>query len=62
MDVFAVNSIAGLAEQPRYYSEYAGQVKCPECGGGWRSVYRLTVRAKGANANTNVFLEQVRRP
>jgi len=61
-DVLATTGIVGLAEQPRYFSEYAGQIKCPECGGGWRSAYRLTVRAKGANTNTVVFLEQVQRP
>ena len=61
-DVLSTTGIVGLAEQPRYFSEYAGQIKCPECSGGWRSAYRLTVRAKGANANTVVFLEQVQRP
>lgn len=61
-DVLSTTTIGGVAEQPRYFSEYAGQVKCPQCGGGWRSAYRLTARAKGGNVNTVAFLEQVRRP
>ncbi len=61
-DVSATTGISGVAEQPRYFSEYAGQVKCPECGGGWSSVYRITVRGKGSNGNTLMFLQQVQRP
>ncbi len=61
-DVAATTEIDGLAEEPRYYSEYAGEIKCPECTGGWKSAYRLTVRGKGGNTNTTVLLEQVQRP
>lgn len=60
--VQSTTSISGLSAQPRYFTEYAGQVKCAACAGGWASAYRITTRSLGGNANTQVFLEEVYRP
>lgn len=56
------SSITGLSATPRYFTEYAGQVKCAACAGGWGSAYRITTRSLGGNSNTQVFLEEVYRP
>lgn len=62
-DVSATTGIVGIAEQPQYFSEYAGLAKCTGCGeGGSFPVYRLTVRGKGRNAQTVVVLQQVHQP
>lgn len=45
--------------QPAYFIEYAGQVKCPTCGGGWAEGYRIVVRGVGANNNTQVELQEI---
>lgn len=61
-DVLATTEITGLAEEPRYFSEYAGQIKCPGSASNWCSAYRLTVRGNGRNANTVVLLQQAQLP
>lgn len=59
-DKLAGTSITGIAEQPRYFTEYAGEMKCvTHCeSGGWVSVWRMTVRAQGSNADTVVLLQE----
>lgn len=54
-----VATIPLVNAQPAYFLEYAGQVKCPSCGGGWAESYKIVARGVGANANTQVVLEEV---
>jgi type IV pilus assembly protein PilX len=61
-DVSASSSFDGVSETPRYFTEYVGQVKCPDCSGGWRSAYGITTRAKGGSTNSVVFLNETYRP
>jgi type IV pilus assembly protein PilX len=48
-----------LSASPRWRGEFAGQVKCSTCAGGWASAYRITVRSQGQSADTRVFLQSV---
>lgn len=59
-DKLANTSITGIVGQPRYFTEYAGEMKCvSHCeSGGWVSVWRMTVRAQGSNADTVVLLQE----
>jgi len=61
-DVLAVTTVPSVGGQPRYFAEYAGQVKCATCSGGWATVYRSRTRSMGINTTTQVFLESVFRP
>lgn len=60
-DVTISATIAGLASAPRYFAEYAGEVKRPGSSGGWVSAYRITTRSTGGNANTVVHLQETYR-
>lgn len=60
--------IAGLSAKPRYLiegiqklclSDATGGLKC---GSSLKTVYRITVRAQGANPNTVVWMQEVFRP
>lgn len=48
-----------LAAIPHWRAEFAGQVKCPSCSGGWAPAYRITARASGQSIDTRVFLQSV---
>lgn len=61
-DVLSTTTVPTVGGQPRYFSEYAGQVKCATCSGGWATVYRSRTRGLGINTSTQVFLESVFRP
>lgn len=61
-DVLSATTVPSVGGQPRYFAEYAGQVKCATCTGGWTTVYRLRTRGMGINTTTQVFLESVFRP
>lgn len=61
-DVLAGTTVPSVGGQPRYFAEYAGQVKCATCSGGWTTVYRSRTRSVGINTTTQVFLESAFRP
>lgn len=61
-DVAMATTVPTVGGQPRYFAEYAGQVKCATCSGGWTAVYRSRTRGLGVNTSTQVFLESVFRP
>lgn len=46
-----------LAQNPKYFIEYAGQLKKAGKKGGWAQVFRSTGRSVGEDANTVVFLQ-----
>lgn len=52
---------SNLAENPKYFVEYAGMIKSTKCNGGWCPVYRVTGRANGNNSTTTVVLQEVER-
>lgn len=52
---------SNLAANPAYMIEHAGQIKCPQCSGGWGPAFRITARNTGTNSTTTAYAQSVHR-